>query len=117
MWAQAKHLFDSGENWRFSGGVKDLVNQINARYEVENPVFGWLDEIIAASPGGSLATTDIIFELRTKDARGTDIGLSRDIASYMKARGFESQLAHVGIGPQGQRLARRAGIGVALKKM
>lgn len=36
VWAQAKALYDSGETWRLIGNEKELANQINETYQVEN---------------------------------------------------------------------------------
>jgi hypothetical protein len=90
VWAQAKHLFDSGEEWRYSGDEKDQVNTINARYEIENPVYSWLEEITETATDDIFTpTTKIIEQLRNRGVRGSDKALAGDIASFMRRLGVE----------------------------
>jgi predicted P-loop ATPase len=114
VWAQAKHLFDIGEPWRFTGEERERVNEINSRYEVENPVFTWLDGIVEADSNRNTTTIEILETLRSLDARGSDSGLSRDIASYMKAHGIKSGKFYVP--KNGKRVQLRGWLGVSLRR-
>lgn len=90
VWAQAKALYDRGESWRWDGDDKARANEINGRFEVVTPVFEWLDEMIAFNADAKTTTTEIVAELRYKDARETDQKLMNGIAAWMKMHDIES---------------------------
>jgi putative DNA primase/helicase len=117
VWAQAKHLFDAGEPWRFTGADQAKVNEINSRFEIENPIFSWLDEIMLLAPDGSATTTAILADLRFKGARGSDKALTGDIASWMKAHNIKKVTLDEGKNAEGKRVQRKGWQGVILQKI
>ena len=91
-----------------------MVNQINARYEVENPVFSWMDDIMTEAPESWAKTTEIMAELREKGARLPDGALSTEIAAWMKQNGYESKRIWIKA-PDGNRQQARVWQGVELR--
>ena len=89
LWAQAKALFDADESWRLEGEEMELVNAINAEYEVEIPVHTWLDQIVEFDPSETCMTTDLISALRSAGAKSHDDKLSKEIASYMRIHNLD----------------------------
>jgi hypothetical protein len=116
IWAQAKALFDAGEDWHYTGDERNQVTQINNRYEIENPIHTWLEQITELAPDGFATTTGIISELRFRGVRGSDKALSGDIASYMKSKGLEQSSKRFDLtdGISSKTVMRRGWIGVNL---
>lgn len=113
VWAQAKHLFDAGEKWRYTEEDQILVTEINDRYEIENPIHGWLYQMIEFVDGEFTPTTRILADLRFHGARGSDKALTGDIASYMMQHGIKSGRGYVMM--NGQQVQLRGWLGARLR--
>jgi len=96
LWAQAAHLFRTGEDWNLTPEEQALVEAVNDEYEFTPAVYDWLDKFIDVDPAsGFLPASDIIKAVKEAGIGGTDNSISREIAGWMKKHGFEDGRSRV----------------------
>lgn len=94
VWAQAYALYQKGETWRLTDEERQAHAEITALYEVEDIFEGHIRKWFDVDPATKDAdmfehTTDIIHVLRTyASVKGTDRGLSMEVATTLKKMGF-----------------------------
>lgn len=72
LWAQAKALFDAGEEWQFSTEEAQAAARINLEYQMQDMGQLFLDEIIEFAEGVKTPTVDILYEMQQVGAKGSD---------------------------------------------
>lgn len=93
VWAQARALYDGGETGRLSKEERELANEINTEYEIENPIAVHLDKALTLDPGGWVTTESLVSYLSPKVKMG-DRTLQMEVSNYMKtlrSRGVEQK--------------------------
>jgi len=94
LWAQAKHLYDSGEPWRLTEQEAECANFINAQYEMEDP----LQDIILSLYDVTGDTYDFVskmalldtlhdFGWRLRTPRGENMALSEELKKLDVVKG------------------------------
>jgi predicted P-loop ATPase len=94
VWAQAVHLYKNGERWQLDADTNEKMNEINSRYEVDDPL-GWdLYEVFNIDPDEKseyTATAQIIKILRDSGrvTGGSDQQISNRIGNILSKAGCE----------------------------
>jgi len=96
FWAQAVHLFKSGEDWNLNPAEQARVEAVNDEYEFTPPVHDWLDVWIEPANGAAfLPVSEIMAAIKANGANGSDTHISREISGWMKRHGYEDARKHV----------------------
>jgi hypothetical protein len=109
LWAQAVALFKQGEPWNLTEEEKRLSNEINATYEIENPLVQYLVRYFEIDPTHKefnidpskkewvTSTTDILDQLRAHSVIGYEVTtMSKYVASALFQLGLEKKRARIG---------------------
>jgi hypothetical protein len=73
VWAEANALYLAGEPWRLETTERQRREEINERYEVEDPIEGLLKKYFQVDPGNATtwtSTVDILTQLEDNGLRG-----------------------------------------------
>lgn len=96
LWAQAKALYDRGEDWRLTGNEYEQAAEINKRYERASAIDLYLDECIEVDQDGAPTSREILDYLKLMGVKGGDDQLYKEIAQYMKTNyGIEQKVYRV----------------------
>ena len=114
VWAQAVALLKAGETWELEKPAQEKINEINARYEVDDPLLFDIVNTFIIEPDRKdlyLSTAQIIHTLRNNGAivGGSDQQIAQRIANILQKLGCERTVARVNGHPT------RVWKGVALK--
>jgi hypothetical protein len=91
VWAQVFHLYRQGETGQLTREERALQAQINAGYEIDDPLEDWLRYHFHIEPGGKdfMPTARIISQLQDRGMRATTRSLQMQLASTAKRIGLE----------------------------
>ena len=91
IWSEARAAFLGGEPWILTPDEQKLVNAVNVRYEIEDPIEGMLlmEFEITNDPNDWLSTRDILKMLEERGLKGNTRGNSMMVASTMTRLGLE----------------------------
>jgi len=100
VWAQAVALLKAGETWELEKTAQEKVNEINDRYEVDDPLFYDLVMTFTIDPDKKdlqLSTAEIIHTLRTNGAivGGNDNQIAQRIANLLQKLGCENRRVRI----------------------
>jgi hypothetical protein len=93
LWAQAKALYDAGEQWSLSQDEARLAEDASNKYEVEDPLAELINEYytVTGDRGDFVATTDLLDTLHTHgdwrlgSPRAEAMALREAMESHFKA--------------------------------
>ncbi len=114
VWAQAVALLKAGETWELEKTAQEKINEINARYEVDDPLLFDIVNTFIIEPDRKdlyLSTAQIIHTLRNNGAivGGSDQQIAQRIANIVQKLGCENGRVRI----DGRQV--RAWLGVSLK--
>jgi hypothetical protein len=114
VWAQAVALLKAGETWELEKPAQEKINEINSRYEVDDPLLYDILNTFKIEPdlkGLYLSTAQIIHTLRNNGAivGGSDQQIAQRIANIVQKLGCENGRVRI----DGRQV--RAWLGVSLK--
>jgi len=114
VWAQAVALLKAGETWELEKPAQEKINEINARYEVDDPLLFDIVNTFIIEPDRKdlyLSTAQIIHTLRNNGAivGGSDQQIAQRIANLIQKMGCENSRVRI----NGRQV--RAWLGVSMK--
>lgn len=91
VWAEAYTAYQAGESWRLTTAERRVQTDINANYEVESGVNGFLRKYYKLDPTGDGWTSgiDIVQELEVMGLKSNQHGALMELARLMKNAGIE----------------------------
>lgn len=109
IWAQAYHLYRTGESWRLLPEEVQSRDELNGDYKVEDPYEGWIKRYFevdlaradAKTVGWFTTTQEIVNELKKQGVTGDTRAITMYLASTMKELGLEKDRHPKPSGPRG----------------
>jgi len=99
LWAEAVHLFRSGEQWLLTPAEAKLQDDLNQGYEIDRGVMDWIlmHYKITGDDNDFAATSEIASTLQEAGfrSRGTDL-LQRDIGAELRKAGLRKGQRRIG---------------------
>ena len=99
LWAQAYYYFKKGEPWHLTIEEAEMAADLNAEYEIENPLRDYILEhfwIDRADQTLFMTTTQILDQLKQKNCvKGSDRAAAMQISEIMRKIGCDQQRRRV----------------------
>jgi len=93
VWAQAVVLYRAGEPWELQGQERELAQEANEDYEIEEPLVAYFHRcyVVTGNPKDRVPTVDILKRLRNAGWRGlpTERAEAMKLASVLRGLGLK----------------------------
>ena len=91
LWAQAYHLYAKGESWQLTPSESTYRDMLNAEYEIEEPLEGWIlkeCEIDLDNEEWVTSTSDIVAAMQDAGVTGGTRAIQMGVANVLRSMGL-----------------------------
>lgn len=91
VWAQAYHLYQTGEPWQLNATEVARRDGLNTDYELEDSLEGWVRKVAMIDPDQNewrATSTEITNALQTMGVKGTTRAIQMELGSTLKSMGL-----------------------------